>query len=498
MKTILTIVVLILTTSLSFSQSIEDVLSQKKMRKDLALFKSIRETANSGLYTYRTPAQIDSIYQWAFEEIKQLKTHRDFHKLITYLTNYEGSLHNGTYWSTKRLKALKSEKEGYFPYPLKIIEDKVLLNSNKAEIPLGTEIISINSLPLEEIVRQLGKYYTTDGYNLTGKKVGINRHFSKYFRYYYGPSDNFEVRYKIPNSDQLQHTTLKSVGYKAYENNFKKRHSLKTDRLTYDKLKKGEDYYFQEVDAQTAILTINTFSLGSESTKSHLKYKNFLDSIFVQANQKDIQHLIVDIRHNGGGNPPNDMITLSYLASTPQKEIKAAWVSFVESIPHWKHIDLGIPFFLKPIAKSKLKKYLKQELPIIKDNRRYYKDAKEYPPNDNAFKGQVYLLVSPYVASASSLFAASVASNTNAIIIGEETSGGYYEHNGAFSVEYVLPKSKITTLFSVVNLTQDVVEKENQVKGRGVMPTHKVEQSFEDFIENKDTQLNFTLDLISK
>jgi len=104
------------------------------------------------------------------------------------------------------------------------------------------------------------------------------------------------------------------------------------------------------------------------------------------------------------------------------------------------------------------------------------------------------LLIDPTVASSASLFATMVVENTNTIAIGEETMGGYYGNNGHSSLEYKLPKSKIEFYFSVVNLEQDVVTKDNQKYNSGIIPTIEVVQSFEDFLTNKDTQLNFTKD----
>lgn len=68
----------------------------EKLKQDLIIFKDIREKANSGLYKYRTKQQIDSIYSWAFSQIKQPKTLLDFYKIILKITDFEGSLHNDT------------------------------------------------------------------------------------------------------------------------------------------------------------------------------------------------------------------------------------------------------------------------------------------------------------------------------------------------------------------------------------------------------------------
>ena len=89
-----------------------------------------------------------------------------------------------------------------------------------------------------------------------------------------------------------------------------------------------------------------------------------------------------------------------------------------------------------------------------------------------------------------------IAGNENTITIGEETMGSYYGHNGHTPLEYKLPKSKIIIQFSVVNLEQDVSQKENQKYDRGIIPDYSITQTFGDFLNNTDTQINFTLELI--
>ena len=91
-----------------------------------------------------------------------------------------------------------------------------------------------------------------------------------------------------------------------------------------------------------------------------------------------------------------------------------------------------------------------------------------------------------------------LSGNENTITIGEETMGGYYGHNGHTPLEYKLPKSNIIIQFSVVNLEQDVPKKENQKYDRGIIPDYEITQTFNDFLNNIDTQMNFTLELIKK
>ena len=488
-----------LTSVIALGQSIDEVFSAKKMKKDLEVFKEIRQKANSGLYKYRTKEQIDGIYNWADREINTLSTYRDFYNLIATLTDYEGSLHNDTSFPKKYSQSFQQENSGYFPLPIKWIEDKWRINFEEGEIPLGSEIVSINDIPINEVISKLYKYYTTDGHNLTGKRIGIRTHFASYFRQHYGLQENFVVNYKKYNSEAIESNNLNSVGYTDYYKNFINRYSRPYDNLYYEDLKDNQKYHFKKIDSLTAILTIYSFAIGNETTERHKNYIAFLDSTFTKIKTDKIENLIVDVRLNGGGTDPNDIVTFSYLTNRNFQENKEAWISF-DKIPLIRYYDISIPKFIRPMFVGKFNREFQGTFPL-KENNRWYQDIHSEDhqirvPNEKAFIGNVYLLISPAIASAGSLFAAMVAGNNNTITIGEETMGGYYGHNGHTSLDYKLPKSKIEIGFSIVNLEQDVPKKSNQIYERGILPDFDVSQTFDDFLKHEDTLLNFTLKMI--
>ncbi len=491
--------IILITPIIANSQSLDANFSKKKMKKDFEVFKNIREKANSGLYKYRTKKEIDSIYQWANKEIEKSNTYREFYNIICNLTDFEGSLHNDTSLPNKIYQSIKNEKKGYFPYPVKLIENKFVFNIKNEEIPLGAEIISINNCTVDDILRNLYKYYTTDGINTSGKSIGINYSFSKYYRLHYGLKNSFNIEYKLHNSHQINKITLQSTSYKNYYQNVENRYSKPFDELDYLNYNEFEEKYsYKQLDSQTAILTINTFVIGWHAKdKEHLAYVNYLDSIFTEIKNKGVKNLIVDVRHNGGGTDPNDLVTYSYLAQKQFTENKQAWIKF-KKIPYLKYSDF--PFWLRPIRAWVYNNDFKNEFTIEK-NGQYYQDSvssdhKIRKPNKNAFTGKVFLLISPRVASAGSLFAAMLTANTNSTVIGEETMGGYYGHNGHTSLSYILPNSKLTIDFSVVNLEQDVPQLKNQIYNRGIIPDISITQTYKDYLKNRDTQMNFVLNLI--
>lgn len=492
---------LLIISNIACSQSIDDSFSQEKMLKDLDIFKNIRLEANSGLYKYRTKQEIDSIYNWAESAIETSSTYRDFYNIICQLTDFEGSLHNDTYLPTKIPKVLREEKSGYFPYPIKYIENKWIINYNKGTIPLGAEIISINNEKIDDIIKNLNKYYTTDGVNITGKQIGLEIGFGKYYRLNYGLNNQFIIEYKTRTSKEIIKEKLSSISYREYYKNVNKRYSRPIDNANHKNWKENEIYNFETINNQTGILTINNFGLGNEKDPRHLRYVSFLDSVFTAIKHNKIKNLIVDVRHNGGGNDPNDLVTYSYLTNRNFSENKQAWISF-KKIPFLKYYNSKYPRFLRPFGVGKYNKEFQKDFPEER-NGKFYQNATSpdhliRTPNKNAFKGNVYLLIGPRVASAGSLFAAMVAGNENTVVIGEETMGGYYGHNGHNNLEYVLPKSKLEISFSVVNLEQDVPKKENQTYNRGIIPDYNVTQTYEEYLYQKDSEMNFVLNLIKK
>ncbi|KRB56868.1 hypothetical protein [Flavobacterium sp. Root186] len=117
----------------------------EKPKQDLTIFKEIREKANSGLYKYRTKQQIDSIYYWAFSQIDKPKTLLEFYKVILKITDFEGSVHNDTTLPDGFQNKFSSGNV-FFSYPVKLIEGRLVINFQNAEIPLGSEIHSINKI----------------------------------------------------------------------------------------------------------------------------------------------------------------------------------------------------------------------------------------------------------------------------------------------------------------------------------------------------------------
>lgn len=376
-----------------FAQSVDDTFSKDKMKKDLEIFKNIRLKANSGLYKYRTVEEMDSLYLWADQQIDKSNTYLDFYNIICQLSDFEGSLHNSDELPKKRNQNLKNENTGFFPYPIKWIEGKWIVNFQQGEIPLGAEILAIDGIKMDDIIHKLYKYYSTDGINKTAKIYVLSSSFSRYFRLHYGLKKTFKVNYKLRDSEKILEVVLPSVSYSISRKNFKNRYSEPYDKqlfLNYDEFK--EKYIYKEINNKTSLLTINTFVMGwNEKHPDHEKYVRFLDSVFLKVKNDKIENLIVDVRNNGGGSDPNDQVTYSYLTNRKFSENIQAWIRF-KKVPYLQFIESEIPSFLRPLFIGKYNKELQKEFPVRNTDKFYQnkesEDHKIREPNVNAFHGK--------------------------------------------------------------------------------------------------------------
>ncbi|WP_298417033.1 S41 family peptidase [uncultured Kordia sp.] len=458
-----------------------DILTQKEMLEDYELFSNIYRNANSGLYKYHTKTEIDSVFSSNRKRITKKFSYRNFYNTLWNVIDYTGSCHNNLHYPDSLDKELSKQKI-FFPIPLKYIDDKLYTNIDYKGIPLGSEIISVNNIPVDEFSKRVARYVSTDGFNTTGKYANIETDWLPFYIYLaFGEQNSFNLKYKLKNTENTQDANIRSVAYSAFYRNYKNRFSK-----TYEE-RKSKDYSYTYVDSiHTGILEITTFALGGPKSEGHQKYTKFLDSVFNSLQTQNTPNLIVDIRGNGGGNDPNDLLLYSYLTKRTFRENTSAFTLF-QKIPNKEYyIDDDI---------QELAEELEEEHSILKAGK-YYQNTtfnKVWNPTKNAFYGNIIVLIDPFVASAGSLFASLLKSDENTILIGEETLGGYYGHTGHIPVTYQLPNSKLELTFSIVDLEQDVKQLSDQQYGDGVKPDIRVVQTYHDFLNHKDTQLHVAI-----
>jgi hypothetical protein len=327
---------------------------------------------------------------------------------------------------------------------LKFTKDKayvIRFYNNENIVPCGSEIVSINKIPIVEIIESAKRFISSDGKNETWKLEILRYSFPDLYALQYGISNHIEVEYVSPGSKVINTQILNPV----------KRNLIWEKSMTNaKKTSTGDPNLDFEIihNKNLAVLTIKSFSYYQEKEK----FYSFIDSVFEQINKSNIQTLILDLRGNTGGDPFCTSHLLSYLESKP--------------IPYFaKAYPYGYEHFAEPIPLA----------------------------TKNTFNGNLFVLINGWSFSSTGHFCSLLKYHKRATFIGEET-GGTYECNDA----HTLFNTKETRLnLNVAKMTFTAAVK-GLSREHGIMPDYYVEPKIEDIIDGKDTVKEFTYGLIKK
>ncbi len=159
---------------------------------------------------------------------------------------------------------------------------------------------------------------------------------------------------------------------------------------------------------------------------------------------KDLPYLIIDIRENGGGNSGIGRQLCQYFIRKEQTHCVG--------------------------SRSALK-------------------AQIMVPEADAYKGKIYLLTSTYTFSAAESFAIDMWESGNVTLVGEPTAGD----TGNSPMNFCTARG---TSFRVPTRQPALSPKGFPMEGVGVPPHYEVHQTIEDYMNGKDTVLDFVIGLI--
>ncbi|MEE4257760.1 MAG: S41 family peptidase [Bacteroidales bacterium] len=272
--------------------------SKKQLEEDFLQFRNILESTHPALYDYTNKEVLDSIFDHNYERIGLNLEFTDFLMLMTEVISKVGCGHSslwvpGKFWNVAPGKL--------FPYELYISGDQVLVKGvmdGTREIPPGSELLSINNQPVQQIIQRLASLTSADGFNSSYRKTKVAQNFAVKYALAFGFPDNFMVEYIAPGNLQHSHKTIRPVSKNVIDSNKSRQSELS----------------FREIPGMnTGVLTINTFGYYGRVEM----FRNFMDSVFTVISQEGIGDLILDLRGNSGGDPFCASYLWAYLEPGP-------------------------------------------------------------------------------------------------------------------------------------------------------------------------------------
>ena len=384
------------------------------------------------------------------------------------------------------------EQEDKLPFTFKWFGEKMILDRNVSERAIlrkGTEIVAINGVPVAKILSALLPYVAADG---ATDKNRIQKLEIDGFDFRYNAFDIF-FPLKFPMEGGVFKLSVLVDG-NVSEVEVKGMHrEIRAEKLNdkfLDFPYTRDDMWDFQTNKDLGVLTLNSFGLMGWKAMT-LDYKKYLDKTFTALQQKNIKHLIIDIRGNTGGNDEMKIELFRYLSFDRQqllpiaREGRTRFVNFPEQLkPHIKTWGDNPWYYNLTPDTTEGQYYIFNER---------FEKRKPQPAKLNMFQGKVYLLVGPSNTSLAYYTARDFQHYKIGKLIGDETGGNLRDINGGQILFLTLPNSGIEIDFPVMGGFSTEL-----FPNSGVIPDHQVEMSLQDFRNGIDPVMDKAFDLIKK
>ncbi|UCH66578.1 MAG: hypothetical protein JSW63_05480, partial [Ignavibacterium sp.] len=237
------------------------IFSKKELQEDFLQMRNALETIHPALYDFTDKDTFDELFENKYNLIDSNLSIEEFHRILEPIIAAVGCGHTGI-WLPNNYYYVAPQR--YFPLKLKFINDKVYhigQYSDSSLLPIGSEIRSINNVPIINIIKTLKENHRADGFNKAFKSARVEKKFSKLYVLQYGYPKKFEVQYIQPKQRELQTIELQPVSLNSINSV-----PLMGNDLTIDIIK----------EKHIAVLTINTFVYYDQLEMFQL----FIDSAF--------------------------------------------------------------------------------------------------------------------------------------------------------------------------------------------------------------------------
>lgn len=437
-----------------------------------SVMKAISEK-HPGFYWYTSKQTFDTLIDSTLQTIQDSLTELDYYRKVKPLFAQIGCMHTGISLS-KEYQDHLDKSSTFIPIEIFIdVDRKVLLTKEhdpNHDLPMGSEILSINGQPLSGILNTLLKSVSSDGFNQTEKILLLNHRFSFWYQSIVEVTRTFEI--EVRSNGVVRPYTLTGVTKDAFP-------SLKSLETDY---KKPLEF---EVVNSIGILSVHSFAKSTIKDNGQ-NFKKFTKGVFKQIKREGIKDLIIDLRYNTGGSDGNAAHLASYFFDDPFRY----WEKIEVTEALAKEIKGAVTLiYRKPVKKGDSYQWRKAKLTNEFD---YYLIQK---PSRNTFEGKAYILTNGLCLSSCSDFVAILSHNKKAMVVGQETGGGFQGNTSG-----IITTTEIPTGLRVTVPLQKYTNAVDPTKnfGRGTIPDVEVTPTFENWTTKKDMEMEVVLRLINK
>lgn len=400
-------------------------LTAEAAQSDVALMRRALETVHPGLYRYQSKATIDEAFarleKAASAPIEVLALHREVALMLAtiHCDHTKAEL-------PEAIDAFRKDHPTHLPLRFQLIEGRMIVTANDGQPgapPVGSEVLAINGMAVPALMLKLAPTVAFDGDTDQAISVKLaddsdltGDNFNEYYPSFFGFPEDWALDWKAIGERETRQVTLAPISFSQWT-------ELEAPSGPY-----RNEFYKSitwRIAGKVARLKIDTFV----NYRNPVQPTAFLSGFFRALKAEGVEHLILDLRNNGGGSEDVSVALARFLFDKP----------FIWSKPvRYKAIRYGdLPQFIESWG-DRDALFNPPEAAFVKTPDGWYDRIPEtgaderddsistilhQPATEDRFAGRLTILTGPANGSGATRTIAQMKENRGAVLVGEDTSG---------------------------------------------------------------------------
>jgi C-terminal processing protease CtpA/Prc len=234
-----------------------------------------------------------------------------------------------------------------------------------------------------------------------------------------------------------------------------------------------------DIENGIATLTIPTFAFWNDS----FDWADFLEQAFARIRAEGVEHLILDLRDNEGGDSAIGDALIARIIETPLEIAPSRMISAYERAPYIlvRYLDTwNFDFFDRT---GQVRKLADGRWELLDQPK-----AKRIEPVADPFRGRVVMLTGPRMSSAGFLIARDFKRTRRGVLIGRATGGSLRGLNGGELTWLTLPASNVAVDIPLLAGFMPGADSDTPPPDRGIKPDQVIETRFDDAAAGRDPE----------
>ncbi len=464
------------------------LLTAKALSEDWPILRRALITLHPGLNRYNTPAQIDkNLEELRVAWSKDQSLQDAYLALSIFLAKIKcGHTYANFFNQTDYITHALFEQQDKVPFYFCWLDGHMIVTRDMTPdgaLPIGTDVQTINGVPVKSILKKLLTVARSDGSNDAKRIANMEVNGSDEY-------EGFDVFYPlfyplksspfVFNVRRPQQAKLVEVKAEALD------HAQRIAPIAQDlEAQQGDNtplWHLNYLKPNVGYLEMKTWVLYN----SKWDWTTALNATFDELNAKQIPYLIIDLRANEGGNSVGDVILQRLIT----QEIKSGGM-----LRRTKYRE--VPADLRPYVSTWDKSFYNWGDAVHPVENGFFEftetgdSSSVIKPSGTPYRGKVFVLVGSINSSATFNFAQQVQQQKLGTLVGQPTGGNQRGINGSAFLFVKLPHSQIEFDIPLVA----TFPRETRPDA-GIQPDVLVSRTAADIAEKRDSELERTLELI--